>query len=49
LDRREEILAKHADSVARADARRANRPVWEVLADALDEDDDSDQCTVCAL
>ena len=49
LDRREEVMAKHADALIRSERRKANRPVWEVLGDALDAEDDSDQCTVCAL
>lgn len=49
LMRREEILERHKTATERAEARKANRPVWDLLADALDEDDDSDQCTVCAL
>jgi hypothetical protein len=32
-----------------AKKRKKNRPVWEVLGDALDDDDDSMQCSVCAL
>lgn len=49
LDRREQIEAKHAASLNRSAERRHNRPAWEVFSDALDDDDDSDQCTVCAL
>ena len=49
LDRREQIEAKHAESLSRAVERRHNRPAWEVFSDALDDDDDSDQCSVCAL
>jgi hypothetical protein len=49
VSRREEILERHADSVRRAAERKKNRPVWEVLSDALDDDDDATQCTVCAL
>ena len=49
LDRREQIEAKHAESLTRSAERRRNRPAWEVFSDALDDDDDSDQCSVCAL
>lgn len=49
LDRREEVMAKHADALVRAEKKRVNRPVWDVLGDALDEENDSDQCNVCAL
>ena len=47
--RREEILARHEAAVSRAAARQVNLPLIESLADALDEDDDSTPCTVCAL
>jgi hypothetical protein len=49
LERREEILERQKIAVERASARKENRPVLEVLADALDEEDDSLQCTVCAI
>ena len=47
--RRDEILARHKAAVSRAATRQVNLPLMEVLADALDEDDDSTPCTVCAL
>lgn len=47
--RRGEILARHETAMSRAAARRSNLPLIEALADALDEDDDSRPCTVCAL
>lgn len=49
LARREEILERHAASSERSERRKPNRPIWQVMADALDAEDDSDQCTVCAL
>ena len=49
LERREEIEAKHVMAMDRAKTRRRNIPLIEVLAVALDEDDDSPPCTVCAL
>ena len=49
LMRREEILARHVTATQRAVARKPNRPVWDLLSDALDDEDDSEQCTVCAL
>lgn len=49
LDRREEILKKHAEAMARAAKGRRNLPLVEVLSGALDEDDDRDACVVCAL
>ncbi len=48
-DRRSDILAKHQDALDRAKSARRNLPLIEMLADALDEDDDTDACTVCAL
>ena len=47
--RRDEILARHEAAVSRIAARQVNLPLMEALADALDEDDDSTPCTVCAL
>ncbi len=47
--RRDEILARHEAAVSRAATREVNLPLMEALADALDEDDDSTPCTVCAL
>jgi len=49
IQRRDEILAKHEAAVARAAKRRTNLPLIEVLGSALDEDDDQQQCQVCAL
>jgi len=49
LDRREEVLSRHGEAMDRAATRQRNRPVWDVLSDALDDDDDAQQCTVCAL
>lgn len=49
LLRREEVLERHRVATERAETRKANRPVWDLLADALDAEDASEQCTVCAL
>ncbi len=49
VGRKVEIKAKHEIAMERARARRKNIPLIEVLADALDEDDDSPACAVCAL
>lgn len=49
LERRDEILERHQQALQRAAERRRNLPIWELMADALDSDDDSDQCSVCAL
>ena len=47
--RRDEILERHETALARAETKRVNVPLIEVLSDALDDDDDSTPCTVCAL
>lgn len=49
LERREEILANHELALARAAERRQNRPALEVLTQALDDEDDTEQCSVCAI
>ncbi len=49
LQRREEILRKHREAMDRAARVRSNIPLIDVLADALDEDDNSAACLVCAL
>lgn len=49
LERRDEILERHRQALQRAEERRRNLPIWEVVADALDSEDDSEQCSVCAL
>ena len=49
IARKEEILARHEEAKQQAKKRKKNRPVWEVLGDALDDEDDSMQCSVCAL
>ena len=49
LSRREEILERHQAAMSRVGKARANVPLIEALAEALDEDDDTVPCTVCAL
>lgn len=49
LERREEIMERHAAAMERAARTRRNIPLIEVLNEALDSDDDSPMCTVCAL
>lgn len=49
IARREEIMTNHQKAMELAAQRRRNLPIWEVMSHALDDDDDSDQCTVCAL
>jgi len=49
VGRRVEIMDKHEVAMKRARLNRKNIPLIEVLADALDDDDDSVACAVCAL
>ena len=49
LKRRDEIMERHKESLKRAKLKRKNLPLIEVLADALDEDDETTPCTVCHL
>ncbi|MGW9263162.1 phosphoadenosine phosphosulfate reductase family protein [Gordonia terrae] len=49
IARREEIMERHEQAKDHAAKRRKNLPLWDVLADALDDEDDADQCSVCAL
>ena len=50
LDRREDIMKRHEESMKRAKSKRKNLPLVDVLSDALDDDDDeSTPCTVCHL
>ena len=49
LKRRDEIMERHKESLKRAKLKRKNLPLVEVLADALDEDDETTPCTVCHL
>ncbi len=47
LGRREEIVAQHQAAVTRAQKSRPNRPLAEVLADVLDDEDDAKPCAMC--
>jgi len=50
IERKDEIEAKHQAALERAAKRiRPNRPLLEVLTDALDSDDDEAGCSVCHL
>lgn len=49
LARSGEIMERHEAALSRAAKTRTNVPLIEALADALDEEDDTDPCTVCAL
>lgn len=49
ISRRNEILDRHKHAMSRVAETRTNVPLIEALTDALDEDDDTHPCTVCAL
>ncbi len=49
VGRREEILAKHQEAMAKISKRRRNLPLIEVLGDALDQDDDTMPCQTCSF
>lgn len=50
IARKDEIEAKHQAALERAAKRiKPNRPLLEVLSDALDSDDDEAGCSVCHL
>jgi len=48
-ERLREIEERHAELMARAKSSRPNRPLVQILADALDEEDDSVPCTICQI
>ena len=47
--RRDEILERHNTAIARTAQSRPNLPLVEALADVLDEDNDTNPCTVCTF
>jgi 3'-phosphoadenosine 5'-phosphosulfate sulfotransferase (PAPS reductase)/FAD synthetase len=49
LNRKEEIMERHAEAMERAGKRRKNIPLVEIFADALDDEDDATPCAVCHL
>lgn len=49
LKRKEEIMIKHEVSLKRAKSKRKNLPLVDVLADALDDEDETTPCTMCHL
>ena len=46
--RRDQILERHEAALARTKAARANLPLIEALADAFNDEDNTQPCTVCA-
>ena len=49
LERKDEILVNHQKALERSKKRRTNVPLVDVLADALNEDDDTLPCQVCNM
>ncbi len=49
LERKDEVLEKHAEAMARAGRSTRNLPLVDVLGAALDEEDPSSGCAVCHL
>ena len=49
IARRDEIMAKHEQALQREAKALPNQPLVDILANALDEDDDKMPCTVCAI
>ena len=47
--RKGEILTRHEAAMAKAVKNRRNTPLMEVLGQALDDEDDTTPCAVCAL
>ena len=49
IARKDEIMAKHELAFQREVKAARNRPLIDILADVLDEEDGGEQCAVCAL
>jgi len=49
LLRRDEIISRQKQAQERAAARKPNKPIIQLFAESLDEEDDGLQCTVCAI
>jgi 3'-phosphoadenosine 5'-phosphosulfate sulfotransferase (PAPS reductase)/FAD synthetase len=47
--RKDQIRQEHERRMARNEASRANRSLFDVVAEALDEEDDTPQCLACSL
>lgn len=47
--RKDEIMERHEKAIQREAKVAQNRPLWEILGDALDDEDGGEQCAVCAL
>ena len=49
LERKDEIMKNHEIRLKRVKAKRENLPLVDVLAEALDDEDESTPCTACHL
>jgi hypothetical protein len=49
IGRKDEIMERHALAVQREKDSRKNLTIVEVMSRAFDDEDDSQQCSVCAL
>lgn len=49
IARKDEIMERHLQAQERAKGNRKNLPILEIMGAAFDEEDDSQQCSVCAL
>lgn len=49
IARRDEIISRHEEALERARKSQKNLPLVDALSQALDEDDDTPPCTMCAL
>jgi len=47
--RKDQIRQEHERRMARSGVSHANRSLFDVMADALDEEDDTPQCLACSL
>ena len=49
ISRRDKIIERHKTDVSRKKKERSRLPLIVALAETLDDDDDTEQCTICAL
>jgi hypothetical protein len=49
LARKDEIMERHEKALQREAKAARNRPLWEILGSALDDEDGGEQCAVCAI
>jgi 3'-phosphoadenosine 5'-phosphosulfate sulfotransferase (PAPS reductase)/FAD synthetase len=49
LARKDQIMERHQQVMEREAKVSRNRPLWEILGNALDDEDGGEQCAVCAL